>query len=170
MEDCDLELFALDLHIPPRIIYFQSLNCHNFWTNYLITLKFELDLYFMVQNNSTKFKIRSQVISGNHWGRTEGWSAKRHRNETKRNRMKRNQTKRNETERSETKPIETKRNVTSFHFVSFRSVSFRFVWFRVQFTLTSHKSTTHNSQLTHARRAWRRYFKLVFKYSLYSLN
>ena len=28
----------------------------------------------MVPNNSTKFEIRSQVLSGNHWGRTEGWT------------------------------------------------------------------------------------------------
>jgi hypothetical protein len=35
---------------------------HNFWTNYLITLKFDLDLYFIVPNNSTQFEIRFQVI------------------------------------------------------------------------------------------------------------
>jgi hypothetical protein len=46
----------------------------SYFTSTLITLKFELDLYFMIPNNSTKFEIRSQVISGNHWGRTEGWT------------------------------------------------------------------------------------------------
>jgi hypothetical protein len=57
-----------------RLVWCVYVNCHNFWTNYLITLKFELDMYFMVPNNSTKFEIRSQVISGNHWGQTEGWT------------------------------------------------------------------------------------------------
>jgi len=28
----------------------------------------------MVPNNRTKFEIRSQVMSGNHWGLTEGWT------------------------------------------------------------------------------------------------
>ena len=32
----------------------------------------------MVPNNSTKFEIRSQVISGNHWGRTKGWTDRLH--------------------------------------------------------------------------------------------
>jgi hypothetical protein len=40
-------------------------------------------LYFMVPNNSTKFEIRSQVISGNHWGRTEGWTDTYTSNQTK---------------------------------------------------------------------------------------
>jgi hypothetical protein len=31
----------------------------------------------MVPNNSTKFEIRSQVISGNHWGRTHTHQTKR---------------------------------------------------------------------------------------------
>jgi hypothetical protein len=31
-------------------------SCHNFWTNYLITLKFELDLYFMVPNTVQSLK------------------------------------------------------------------------------------------------------------------
>ena len=36
----------------------------------------------MVPNNSTQFEIRSQVISGNHWGHTEGWTT--HTHQTKR--------------------------------------------------------------------------------------
>jgi hypothetical protein len=40
------------IFIPRHVSHIFS---HNFWTNYLITLKFELDLYFMVPNNSTKF-------------------------------------------------------------------------------------------------------------------
>lgn len=37
----------------------------------------------MVPNNSTKFEIRSQVISGNHWGWTEGWMDTYTSNQTK---------------------------------------------------------------------------------------
>jgi hypothetical protein len=37
----------------------------------------------MVPNNSTKFEIRSQVISGNYWGRTEGWTDTYTSNQTK---------------------------------------------------------------------------------------
>jgi hypothetical protein len=37
----------------------------------------------MVPNNSTKFEIRSQVISGNHWGRTDR-NGRTHTHQTKR--------------------------------------------------------------------------------------
>lgn len=63
---------------PPRFAYFQSWNGHNFWTNYPIKLKFELDLYFMILNKCRKFEenpsTRSKVIiwkpSGD--GQTDG--------------------------------------------------------------------------------------------------
>ena len=48
---------------PPRFAYFQPWNGHNIGTNYLMKLKCELDLYFMVLNKCRKLEENPSTCS-----------------------------------------------------------------------------------------------------------